>query len=191
MADFQGTFFFRDTGRSFGWTESYYLTSTNHNTAATTLGLLATDRLAFMDPGNYLDQIRVSDINIERDSVLVLSSPRPGTATIAAGVKGTDPWTALMFRVESGFAYRGRKYCHGCLNDIALSSRAYDGTNPNDAAVQSYIANLVGNFKLKTKDTVGPPVVHNLQVISQVLPQRLVEHRVGRPFGLLVGRRAI
>jgi hypothetical protein len=186
MPNFQQTLFLGDEGGTYGWSEPYYATYVDIDAAKIGLDALCTARAEVLTDLHQVVAGRVSDVDVLNDSLLAEDLPIDG-AIAATSVTAVDPWTALMVRIESTSAHRGRHFFHGVLEDTFLPNRSYDPANPNNAAWVTWMTYLIDNTLLRYK-LAGVPVYG---VVTNAILQREVEKKVGRPFNLLRGRRAI
>jgi hypothetical protein len=181
------TFFLGDDAGSYGWTETYFSEETNKAAALTQGSVLLASRTTVLTDLHKIVAVRVSDTSVFNDSKFLAGVPVNG-AIVGTVPTIADPWSCLLIREEADWEHRGRKYLHGILKDTFEADRSYDATNPNNGDWQAFFAVLRGaSMRLKT----GPVGSEVFFPISDVIPLREVSHRVGRPFGLLVGRRTI
>jgi hypothetical protein len=186
MPNQQGVLFFEDIVGSLGWTEVYWLHDADTDTARTHLFTLAGLRAAAMADIYQVVAGRVSDVNLLNDSFLLVGLPIVG-GIASTQLSATDPWSALNLRLECTSLHRGRLYMHGCMEAFFTApDRKYNPGNANDAAVQAFIAALLTATDRRVKATPGP---FAYTPITAGIPQREVPHKIGRPFGLLHGRR--
>lgn len=182
----QAVMFFEDVSNTYGWTEVYWLDQADTGAARAALEVLIVDRADMLSSIHQIVGGRVSDAAVLRDSLLTTNTPIVG-AIAATALSATEPWTALNVRLECTAAHRGRLFMHGCLEDFfSQPDRLYDDGNANDGAVQAFMADLLVTYRRIT--VAGVPT---FLPITAALPLRQVAKRVGRPFGLLVGRRPI
>lgn len=184
MATFKGTLFFQDAASSYGWTEDYPVEAAGIGDAAALINALIPLRQDVLTDLHNIVAGRLSDAAILNDSQLVAGLPVPGlvVATIATQA---DPWSALMIRTEATSLYRGRKYFHGLLEATFTVGRVYDAGNALAAEWIALFDWIQANCKLR-HIIAGNPV---FDAITNVIPQREVNKKVGRPFNLLRGRR--
>ena len=184
MPDFQVTLFLTDTEGTYGWSEPYYIEATTIEVGVPAMEALITERSLVLTDFNKIVAGRISDTAVLNDSLLATNTPLDG-AIVSTSITAVDPWTALMMRVESTSAHRGRHFFHGVLENTFLADRSYDPANPNNATWVDWKDYLVTNTKLRYK-LAGVPTYGTL---TGAILQRMVEKKVGRPFGLLRGRR--
>lgn len=193
----QATVFFRAVDRSVGWTERYFLSALTYDAALIVANEIAVARAALMRNDVEIPYIRVSDIGIRGDAV-VASPSIEGTfqpeTTLDPLQLSTEPWSALNLRLEAGPLYRGRKFLHGIPQSVVQGKRIFL-LGPFEAPLAALRTILLQSTVLWVRDkTVAqpaeplPPVMVRAQ-ITDVVPIALVNHRIGRPFGLQVGRR--
>ncbi len=184
MPNFQATLFFQDEAGTLGWSEPYYLENVDVDAAKIAMDALITARAEVLCDLYSIVAGRVSDVDVLNDSLLAEDLPVEG-AIVSTSATAVDPWTALMVRIESTSAYRGRHFFHGVLENTFLPSRSYDPANPNNAAWVTWQTYLITNTLLKHK--AGLTTVYS--IITNAILQREVMKKVGRPFNLLRGRR--
>jgi len=184
MPYFQAIMFCEDVLGTYGWSEPYYLNSASAAVARTDLETLIEERIKVMSDQCEIVGGRVSDVGVLNDSLLVTNTPLIGL--LAATVAATQqPWSAFNCRIEAGSLYRGRHFWHGCLDSTFDDQRRYDPANPNAAAWDTWVSFVQAGTYLKHK-VAG---VDTYTALTDVVRLREVTHKVGRPFGLLHGRR--
>lgn len=184
MPDFAATLFLGDVEGSYGWSETYYLTAVTDLVARDKLDDLCNARINVLVDVCKVESGRVSNVDIVGDSFLSTVTPLTGLI-VSTHLTAVDPWSALNLRLEAGSLHRGRKFMHGVLEDTFDSDRRYNPGNPNAGAWTTWLAFLVADWKIR----VGPAPAFTYEVITAALPIREVEHKVGRPFTVLRGRR--
>lgn len=184
MPNFQAIIFCEDVASTYGWSEPYYMDRANAAACRTDLETLITERVKVMSSVCQVVGGRVSDVAVLNDSLLVTNTPLVG---LLAGTIATtqQPWSAFNVRMEATSLYRGRHFFHGCLDNTFLDSRYYDPANPNAVAWDDWLDYLISTTLLKHK-VAG---VDTYSILTDAIRLREVEHKVGRPFGLLRGRR--
>lgn len=185
MPNYAGTLFFTDQLNSYGWSETYFVNNVTIAGGKTVVENLVGLRSDILSANCKIQAGRISDVLITRDSLLLDGLPLSGqiVATVADTVQ---PWTALNIRIEATSLNRGRKFLHGVTDDIFLTDRTYNIANPHAAEFTLFFNELVASFRLR----VGGLLVPTYEAITNVIPIRETSRRVGRPFGVLVGRRA-
>jgi hypothetical protein len=184
MPQFAHTLFLGDVEGSYGWSESYFGQSTTDLVARDKLDDLVNARVLVLVDVCKIEAGRVSNVDIVGDSFLSTVTPLTGAIT-STHLTAVDPWSALNLRLEAGSPHRGRKFLHGVLEDTFDSDRRYNPGNPNAAAWATWFAFLVADWNIR----VGPAPAFTYEPITAALPIREVEHKVGRPFTVLRGRR--
>jgi len=185
MPDFVATLFINDNASSYGWSENYYLKDEDNIVdAADLFATIVPERLAVLTDLHTAVAARVSQIDIPNDSRLLTGFPAVGDLAATFDTQ-VQPWTALLTRNEATSLSRGRTFFHGVLEDTFTAGRVYNPTNPNNAAWQTLFTSIKDHCALRhiVADSV------TLSDFSAVLPLRQVNRKVGRPFGLLRGRR--
>jgi len=183
----QGTLFFQDINSSYGWTENYYYKDAADLDAALSLLLVLIPlRVAVLTDIHNLVAGRISNVAIVNDSKLVTGLPVTGDLA-STTITAVQPWSSLLTRNEASSLYRGRTFFHGVLEDTFLPGRSYDSANANNAAWQALFTEMKDRCALKHRVAT----VLTFTQFTAVLPMRMVERKVGRPFNLLRGRRRI
>lgn len=178
------TLFLNDVAQSYGWTESYFTDQDTQVDAVNAMDALIPVRTNVLVDLCVLSAARVSDVAVLNDSQLSTNAPMTG-ALESTVLTAADPWSALNLRMEAGWTHRGRKYLHGVLEDTFNDNRSYNPANPNAAAWTAFFDHLVASYSLRS--TIGGPEVYF--ALTQCIPIREVNKKVGRPFNLLRGRR--
>lgn len=169
-----------------GWSEVYYHTGNDITTVRTDTTALVTARLAILAGDCQCSGYRAYRIGQKRYGVTVANTPpTPGTWT--AGERSTEPWTALLLDINSSFSVQVLKYLHG-IPQSQISEGIFDPTGPFTTALNAFFAVLVAKWKIWAKDPASPSEKSEWP-ITDVEENRIVSHRIGRPFGLPVGRR--
>lgn len=181
MATYALTLAINKSSGSTGCSETYYVDSASYADADILLVALVAARVAILASIWEVVWGRVSLEGVAGDSILEYFREAGDITADPADV--AQPWTALLTRLEAGPGDRGRKFLHGCPEDFWTDSLVYDPGNPNNADVQAYL-DLTGSapYLLKTDGGFVEVTAHSAL--------RATSHRIGRPFGLLVGRRS-
>jgi len=185
MPNQQCVLFFGDLAQSFGWTEVYWFAESDIAGAHAKMVLLKDDRINVLPDFYGIFGGRVSDVSITGDSLLLTGGPYIGAVGPATFADVCEPWTALLTREESTSLKRGRHFIHGIMQTTFTSNRQYNTTNPEALLWDTFMSFLVANTYNRIK-TAG---VYGYVPITDAFPLRMVERKVGRPFGLLHGRR--
>jgi hypothetical protein len=179
---FIATYFFEtNVGPAAGWTENYYLTASS---LAAALGVAAGNsavipRLFLLHPDYSLVDIRVSDIDVLRDSFVAgpLSGAGKGQfQTTSGGIPESEaPYEALLIRFSSGGVARRNFLLRGLPEGVVSKTRAY---NPS--------SQWVTNFDLWKNSVLapvggGPPNPNTWAVRQRVLGAPAT------PTGIIVG----
>lgn len=137
------TFMFRQRGT--GWSESWYksVPGTDLQTAYDALPL-ATKRVAISGTQTFLEGIRYSFTDIDRDSILHL------TGTSLQGGPPTQesdaPTTALLLRCSAiGFVARKFAYLRGIWDSVVKEGGVYQPTPAYEPRMASLIAALIAD----------------------------------------------
>lgn len=184
MPQYQQTLFFEDVDRSYGWSESYFRESPDPQLARTAMDSLIGFRLDVLVDLCQISAARVSDVDITNDSLLSVGLPLPGNVASTI-LTAADPWSCLNLRIEASDLYRGRKFIHGILENTFSDNRAWNPANPNAAQWLAFFTELEDNYNLR----INSPGPFSYISITKCVPLKETTRKVGRPFGLLVGRR--
>lgn len=189
MPVFAVTMFFEDNRHSLGWSETYYGTFTDFAAVNAAINSFCDLRVAILTDIFKLAFVRISNTAVTGDSQIVTPPNQVGDIDDSTD-PSCEPWTCLMLRLEASPTSRGRKYHHGVPRSFFDVDRLYDPANANAAHVTDWVDELkAGTWSIKHRTGVGPPATYSYPVIDAVIPQRQVIHQIGRPFGLLRGRR--
>jgi len=141
------TFFFEDG--KYGWSESYFSQPASVQAARAAALLIAPKRIALLGTGPVFAAIRVSDADIERDSLITLAADIP-TGKDRREEASDVPYSSWLCQLSNGTRYKRPLYLRGCP-DI-------DITDPEDAAAHgvfkkawaAYVAALIaGGYMLR------------------------------------------
>jgi len=188
MPNFKCTYMFNDAAASFGWSETWYSKDVADYAAAETLaiGYFPVRQAVLVDRCKLL-AVRISSVEVVHDSLI--KKPTDGTGDVTSTSDTVvQPWTALLSRNQATALYRGRTYFHGVLEDTFDSGRDYDATNAQATAWTALKAFILANFALRHN---APPDPVSYEQFTEIILLRQVNRKVGRPFGLLRGRRKI
>jgi hypothetical protein len=193
MANYKATIFFRDTTYNIGWTETWWLSATDPETALTQLANYPTVRKALLMSTSSMVAIRVSNVDHGRDSTYQTTGfPIAGTVNSTtypiAGV-----WDCLLCRRDNNLGntlghvflrtvpagiFLGRDYAPGNISAIGWV-----------AAFAAFVTEVTsGTYFMKDKLSGGG---FGYQLCTQFVGMRRTERRLGRPFDALRGRRAV
>jgi len=184
MPIYAGTLFFQDLESSYGWSETYYQEHATIEDMVTSMNGRVSLRANVLVDINTMVAGRVSDTAILNDSLLLTGFPVPGQV-VSTSTTAVEPWTALLVRIEATSLFRGRHFFHGILESTFIAGRTYDPANPEAADWTAFFDDILAFDRLRHIVADVP----EFDVITSVIPQREVMKKVGRPFGLLRGRR--
>lgn len=185
------TFFFEMNAT--GWTETYVQEAADEATAQAGLLRLVPTRMDLSPDIVKLKALRISQSGMPRDSILV---PVPSTMTAgrfgdfnATGDNCDMPDLAMLVEYRNGSRYKNRKFLRGLPDVIAHNGElVWTNTAFNDAwlVFSARLSHASESWRVRTKNPAGG---FQHQPITDVNRVRLTLRRVGRPFGLRVGRR--
>lgn len=176
-----------------GWSESFYDNASSLSVATSDFTTLMTNRTGIMLATTVSDGYRISNVDHPRDGVV--SGPPAGTTPGLLTGPGFTPagvWDCLLVRLDvAGLTAFNKRFLHMMPAQVFLG-RTYLGA----AAPAPWPANMALWLNLLAAGTIwqvrkvvaGSPVY---TPITQAVPQRRTERRLGRPFDTLRGRRAI
>ncbi len=142
MATYIGTTIFRQGGA--GWSESWYLSASNHDQALEKLQSIGPTRAKLLGGGAAVEYQRISDVAIKGDSKITVINEY----ALSSGVTAADePWDAVYVRVEAGPLYRRQMWLRGIPDEWAGSAGGFPGTNPNN----NFLSNAMDKFAAKLK----------------------------------------
>jgi len=188
------TVFFADPTLNVGWTETWILNAVDYPSAYATFGSFAPLRVALMMDTSFITTVRISNVNAIRDSFVRSIPAAIGQGTIShATVPPAGLDDALIWRKDDGvtYTYFNKLFMHSVPAGI-FNGRIYPATTPPAGwtaaviAFQTFILAGANGFLVRKG---GPPVTY--VPIGSFDPLRRTTRKLGRPFGLLVGRRAI
>ncbi len=186
---------FLDTYANTGWSETWWtLAGQTYQKAQQSMEAYFQDRLTMDTADIEIPYLIISDIDVKGDSVVIsYGDTWQGKIQIAAGVR-MNPWDALLVRLnDPSNNYRGFRFFHGLSFKFFTANRQWSTVGGGPALFAKVIATLQAQnlcWQVKQKPVAIPPVYIQVPV-GIGTPMRLTEHRVGRPFGLPVGRRRI
>jgi hypothetical protein len=179
--------FFTTVNPECGWSEIYYPAATDIETAISGwISHVLPARLGIMPADVNIVYIRCSDVNVKGDSILDTST-HIGTWSGSSNVN--DARLSLLIRQRNEFNQRAMKYIHGIPTD-QFTLGVYTPTTPFGTAFNVFKSAVIANCLHANKNPTPPPKLV-LSTIVDFGVVRLTTRRVGRPFGLPVGRRMI
>lgn len=131
MATYLNTLFFRNAG-GYGWSESYFTSLANIDLALRELIGDVPFRRGILAKGNFLEEARVSDVTIFRDSLVQTFSEAEGVGLYGAGAAFPAPgneqaWDRLLCRVEAGSNFRRSYDLGGVPRGVISQTGVYLG----------------------------------------------------------------
>ena len=188
MPNFKGSLFFENTEGE-GFSEGYYGVFTDGPTAVTALETLADARLNMLDPAYFLVYAKVHNLATPRAVLLTsLLLPAAGTYAITSGGFNHSIFEAVLLRLMDVTGFQNRKFIHGTNTDTSHGDIYLPGGSWA-TALAPFIADLVASWSVARGFSHGVP--STLTAITSAVPERVTEHRIGRPFGAPRGRRLI
>ena len=173
-----------------GWSEVYYLTTEDYSEALDITEDLRNLRIAMMPDSFQAVYIRVSDPNIKGDAVI---NPAVVTGTFGGVNQQAMPAsTAVLIRMYSNAnQIPSFRYFHGlpeCIQSAGVYTPAVcAGDGDWDQALSDCLDMIEANYLMRQKTGPGPDDF-GLVGINDLLPVRITNKRIGRPFGLSRGR---
>ena len=188
---FIGTLFFGC--RNFGWAEVYPLNAVTYPTATVALSSILEDRLPTMCGDVTCLGGRVSDQNVRGDSQLIhLPVPPTGTYVGAALTITYDSEVTLQWRFEATPQHRVVRSVRAIPSD-QFENGVYTPVGGWFATLTTW-ALLVQNLcSISTAIKPRPPAApyYIFTPMTNNIFGKQSHRKIGRPFGLLVGRRRI
>lgn len=148
---FKASLFFQMN--AFGWTESYYSLGATLEDVRITAELLAQKRALMLPGTSRITYIRVSDVNVFRDSMLVpLPAVGFGGGQFGAQFAAEFPSTAILIRLFATAVARGRIFLRGAQSNTGLDGNRQE-LNPEQVpfltAYLAQLANPVQNWAIR------------------------------------------
>jgi len=194
MATYKMTFFLQNSVDNTGWTENWWTLATDAVTALGNVNNYLTVRAATLLDSCSIVALRACNVDTPRDS-LYLGTSLPIAGTIArATYPAAGTWDCLLCRRDITLNNLiGHMFMHGVPAAI-FTGRAYTPAAVSGLNWVVKFANFVteltsGPYYLRKKQTGPPPFTYGECVTF--LGIRRTEHKLGRPFDALRGRRAV
>jgi hypothetical protein len=190
MANFKCTWFFEDHTYNYGWTESWFVSATDADSANLSVTNYDAKRQAIMMDTSYLVNFRVTNTDAGRDSRFypITGSGQgtiPTTGNPVAGV-----WDCLLIRRDRSIGdVLGHMFLHSVPAGIFSGRNYLNGTGTPAAwytAFTAFKTEVTGGIYLLRKEA-GPGTIY--VPCTTITPMRRTERRVGRPSDPLRGRR--
>lgn len=181
-----------------GFSESYWLQAADYANAETIVAPLLTARLGMLLSSVHQVYAEVSNVDSVRDSRVVGSTgptSNPGTYTPAAGTVPLPTEVALLVSFEADPSHKNRKFIHG-MTTADVDGNRFIPSAGFTTAFQAYQLALVTNaFQVRSRfgpnPTPPPASLYLYHTIVLTSPIRVTTRKIGRPFGLSVGRRRV
>lgn len=174
-----------------GWTETYWPVGTDYTTSLAALNVIVNARVSILPDTCTMIAFKVSDVAVRGDVNYATTANVAGTWSAV----GLHPALALLATWGSDFVHRRfTKYLHGVPSD-QVTGLFYTPTAPYAALVSSFLSavrlNSLARFRTVPPPPVGVYPYTFIPINGTGGIERLVSHRVGRPFGAFRGRRPI
>lgn len=189
MPEFKATLFFQNPTNSTGWTENWYLNSGSYLSAEASVVAYIAARVACLLDTTSITAVRIANVDPPRDSQLfTLVAGNQGTI-VSATYPSAGVWDCLLVSLQNAsFNLFGHLFMHDVPAGIFVG-RTYV---PNSVPAIGWVAKktaldaaiVAAAFQRKKK---GP----TYEVITSSPGLRRTEHRLGRPFDTLRGRRSV
>lgn len=112
--DIQTTLFFNQN--RWGWTETYYAVKSGLGDALVAANTLARARRKLMGRGSSIEAIRVSDVTVSGDSLVLFAADAGGWGS-SSELQCDTPWNAWLARLSTGAMPRRSLYLRGIPDD--------------------------------------------------------------------------
>jgi hypothetical protein len=178
---------FEGSERVCGWSETLYMSGTSLSNANTQVLNYIPIRLAIAPSSVSFVGGRMSVIGSPKNSQLIIP-PTAHVGTFNSEVHMTEPWSALLMRLQSGAAMKAPRYLHG-IPQTQVTGGTFTPTGGFLTALASWSVEMTTNWSIYVVDPANPGPGKQIAAISSAPYVRLTKHPVGRPFGLLVGKR--
>jgi hypothetical protein len=179
--------FFQATDPVAGWSETLYFSGTDLGAASDYMVLYWPLRLAVAPADVSVLGGRANVIGTRKRSKLI-SKPVADSGTFNGETDSTEPWSALQIAWDVNFDLHTVRFMHGIPQSQVVAG-IYTPTGGFTTALTALLTSLEANTKMWARDpsVVGSP--KQQWTPTDIHPEKMTSHRVGRPFGLLVGRR--
>jgi hypothetical protein len=176
-----------------GWSEIYWSDKAGYAPVLTDLDLTNTSRMAMFLADVSCVGLRVSDNSINGDAMVSAPTTPLGTYVPADPGNITDyPANGCLARIEAGALYRGMRILRGIPADLTAGGH-FSVPLAWQTAFTAWGTNVKTLFGLYVKEKgvpdPRPKIFQTITAVINLAKQRT--HRVGRPFGLLRGRRLL
>jgi len=130
-----------------GWTENFYLTASTISTALQNLSTTAFLRRKMLAQGYHLDEVRVSDVAVFRDSLVKAYAGPPGDGLFPLGTVPVDGneqvFDRLLLRIEGTSLTRRTMELGGIPRGVFDQNRRYTPTPAWTAAFNAWVQNML------------------------------------------------
>jgi len=182
------TLFFESADEE-GWSEKFYLGSTDITAAQTSMNTIIPLRAAMLASTMNIIYGRVSDVTIKGDSLPpTITMPTAGTYS-ATGASLLEANTALNVQLFASATQKNRIFLRGLRSDVVVG-REYKAPTGFSTAFSAWSSAMItANVVVQHRTVVGPPPVYTYNTVSAINIIGATARKPGRPFGLPVGRR--
>jgi hypothetical protein len=188
----RGTLFFDAIAQNIGWSETYFLNVATHVAGLAVLNGLVPLRAGILQTTGRITWIRICNVDAPRDSRMQAIPPGVGTGTfdnVAHPSAGTSDSLLIRKDYDPDNNCFNKLFLHYIPEAIFLG-RDYAGATTLPAwdvlyqAFRTYLLDPANSFLVRK----GPaPYVYKALNVMEI--KWRTEHKIGRPFGLSVGRR--
>jgi hypothetical protein len=186
MSLYYGQMYFDADGQ--GWSEGYYLLNNSLAGAKTDMATLIAGRQAFIYLGYAINYARVSDLSVLRDAYIIGSGAVPGLLTTGKVNRVAD---CMLVRGQHPSPPGGHNnfFWHGVPDESIVDGSYFPtGNAPYDTALAAYLVLVKSLCGWATKKKRQGQIT-TITGYDSVALRNITSRKVGRPFGMEVGRR--
>jgi hypothetical protein len=194
---FFGTLFIDNDDYPDGWSESYWIDQAGYNDALTALGLIRDARMHTLTDEFVCMEARISDSTIRNDTLVDPLQRRgdfEGSLTPSGESLPSDDCWLWRWELNAITPRHVVRLMHGVPRSAVPNpgNRSFHPTPAWITVFNAYESAITTNCTGVVKVAGSNPATWvSLDILSTSYAEVVHDHKVGRPFGLFHGRRAI
>jgi len=185
--------FYLNSNDAEGWSENFYVSEADINTAATTAAGYIAPRMALSANNIHMVFGKVSDVTVKGDSLIVLpmsgNYPFVGTYTESPAGCFLEANTALLIELLAGATKKNRIFLRGLTLDV-VTGRELLSPSGWASGFATWLTFIKTHFQVRKQ--VVPhttPPTYTYTDADNAYFQRVTARKPGRPFGEPRGRK--
>lgn len=175
-----------------GWTEVYFFNVAGYSDAATALATLATARKGCLAPDCGINGGTISDTAVKGDSYPSGIAAAVGTYNPGGTMTTYNPDMALRVKFFAGTAKRASRFVRCIPKDSVSADGNFTPVAGFTTALTTFLDAIESEAQMATRiPGATTPPFYTLNAYTSFTEEELEGRKIGRPFSLRRGRRAI